>query len=204
MTSLGHITGPLWKHPFINTIIHYTALVVPGQCQWYSPNWHCTSMSLKQMSYSFNFWSVFNVNEQNLEQIVLTPHIKESGVVTLLQLIIRSNSGMINWSTCTWPVNKKFHTVNPKKKLSICSIRREGFHCKIVNQLVYFWRKLFLFLNYKIFGHIGLPNVSLPHYLLDCRQLCINTSHFSKFCGADDEISASSWISHDYLHMKFE
>ena len=56
-------------------------------------------MSLKQMSYSFNFWSVFNVNEQNLEQIVLTPHIKESGVVTLLQLIIRSNSGMINWST---------------------------------------------------------------------------------------------------------
>ena len=126
MTNLGHIIGPLWKHPFIITIIHYTALV------------------------------------------------------------------------------KKFHTVNPKKNLSMCNIRREGFHCKIVNKLVYFWRKLFLLLNYRIFGHIGLPNVSLPHYLLDCRQLCINKSHFSWFCRADDEISVSSWIGHDYLYMKFE
>ena len=62
MTNLGYITGPLWKHPFINTIIIYTTENRHAVDINMMEDTHFTLLSLKQiMSLTFQWLNTSNV-----------------------------------------------------------------------------------------------------------------------------------------------
>ena len=63
MTNLGHITGPLWKHPFINTIVIFIFCIsdtstVDTPKGWTTVLWWtCMQKMLKFHTKGFKYWT---------------------------------------------------------------------------------------------------------------------------------------------------
>jgi len=68
------------------------------------------------------------------------------------------------------------NTVNGKKRMSMCNIKREDFQCKLVS--LFFHKRFFTFIlqYFWTWGYKMYLMFSLPHDLLDCRQLYIDSS----------------------------
>ena len=69
MTNLGHITGPLWKHPFLNTFINQSISILGNLHSFWRVGYNCfiifqyyyLNIKILKFYENWNFWNFFKI-----------------------------------------------------------------------------------------------------------------------------------------------